>query len=214
MKACKGDVVASVLEVGADHVRWNPVVRRWSGIALVTAIVGSGVGTGAIAAAAGPLRLGSAAASRGPVAAAPAVTVRRIPWRSVGTVTGLSGPVVASTGPAPARADLPGTPPARTRSVARTIARHLAAGNTEVARTVIPYEIYRSTGCRVDFLSTTVDPSKKRAVKEEREARGARLERTRGALGRDAVAHAAEDTDDGMQLHVIVANQCPTRSGA
>jgi hypothetical protein len=97
--------------------------------------------------------------------------------------------------------------------VARSIARHLAAGNTEVARHVIPYEIYRSTGCRVDFLSTTVDPSKKRAVKAEREARGSRLERARSVLGRKAVVHAAEDTDDGMQLHVIVANQCPTRRG-
>lgn len=97
--------------------------------------------------------------------------------------------------------------------MARDIARHLAAGNTEVARYVIPHEVYRSTGCRVGFLSTTIDPSKKGAVKAERKARGSRLERARGALGRDAVAHAAEPTEDGMKLHVIVAQQCPVRSG-
>jgi hypothetical protein len=97
--------------------------------------------------------------------------------------------------------------------VARNIAHHLAAGNTEVARHVIPYEVYRATGCRVGFLSTTIDPMQRDAVKAERKARGSRLDRARGALSREAVAHAAVPTDSGMKLHVIVAQRCPVRRG-
>jgi hypothetical protein len=205
--------VAGVLDDRADHARWRPAIRRSSGIALVTAIIGSGVSTGALAAAAGPVRLGSAAATRRPAVAPARIKVRRIPWRSVGTMTRMRGPVVASTGPSPARAEVRRARPEGSRSVARTIARHLAAGNTEVARYVIPYEIFRSTGCRMDFLSTTIDPSQKGAVKAERKARGSRLERARGTLGREAVAHAAEPTDDGKKLHVIVARLCPVRRG-
>lgn len=205
--------MAGLLDVPADHRRWSPAVRRWSGIGLVTAIVGSGVSTGALAAAAGPVRLGSAVATRRPAIAAAPTTVHRVPWRSVGTVIHMRGPVVASTGPSPARAGLPRAQPAGSRSVAQDIAHHLAAGNTEVARHVIPYEIYRATGCRVDFLSTTIDPSQRDEVKAERKARGSRLERARSALGREAVAHAAEPTDSRMKLHVIVAQRCPVRRG-
>jgi hypothetical protein len=205
--------VAGVLDVRGDHTRWRPVVRRWSGVALVGAIVGSGVSTGALAAAAGPVRLGFAAATRRPTVAAPTFTVRRVSWRSVGTVTRMSGPVVARTGPSPARADLPTARPEGTRSVAQAIARHLAAGNTEVARYAIPHQVYRSTGCRVDFMSTTIDPSRRHAVKAERKARGSRLQQARSALGREAVAHAAEPTETGMKLHVIVAQRCPVRRG-
>ena len=206
--------MAGVLDVRADHRRWSTALRRWPGIALVTAIVGSGVVTGALAAAAGPVRLGSAVAIGGPGLAAEPITVHRVPWRSVGTVTRLRGPVAGSTGPSPARGHVDSAPPAGLRDVARTIAHHLAAGNTEVARHAIPYEVYRSTGCRVNFLSTTVDPSRRGAVKAERKARGSRLERARGALGRDAVTHVAEPTDDNMKLHVIVAQQCPERRGS
>jgi hypothetical protein len=205
--------VAGVLDDRADHARWRPAVRRWSGIALVIAIIGSGVSTGALAAAAGPARLGSAVAIRRPAVATVRIKVRRVPWRSVGTLTRMRGPVVGSTGPSPARAEPSTARPGGSRTVARTIARHLAAGNTEVARYVIPYEIYRSTGCRVGFMSTTIDPSRRDEVKAERKARGSRLERARGALGRDAVAHAAEPTASGMRLHVIVAQLCPVRRG-
>jgi hypothetical protein len=97
--------------------------------------------------------------------------------------------------------------------VARDIARHLAAGNTEVARYVIPFEIYRATGCRVGFISATVDPSQEEAVQGERQDRGSKLARARESLGRDAVAHAAEPTGDGLKIHVIVAQLCPIRRG-
>ena len=205
--------MAIVLDDRADDVRWNPAVRRWSGIVLVGLVVGSAVSTGALAAAADPVRMGSAVATRQPSVPAVRMEVRPAPSRSAGTVTRLRGPVVASTGPAPTRAELREVRPGASRDVARSIAHHLAEGNTEVARYVIPYEVHRATGCRVGFISTTVDTSRRRAVKAERKARRSWLRRSRDAVGRAAVAHAAEPTAAGQELHVIVAQLCPVRRG-
>jgi hypothetical protein len=188
-------------------------VRRWSGIVVVTALVGSVGSTGALALAASPVHLGSAVASRSPSPAAIQVKVRKPRWRSAGTISRMRGPVVASTGPAPARAALRQAGRRGSRGLARDIARHLVAGNTEVANHVIPYEVYRTTGCRVGFMSATVDPSEAGAVRGEKRDRGSRLAWARRTLGRDAVAHAAEPTGEGLRVHVIVAQLCPVRRG-
>ncbi|MGH2681768.1 MAG: hypothetical protein ACRDIX_00860 [Actinomycetota bacterium] len=196
-----------------DQHRRGPAVPRWSGVVLVAAVIASAVGTGALAVAASPLQLGSAAASRAPSPAEVTLKIRHPAKRSAGTVRRMAGPVVASTGPAPARAELRKAGPRDSRGVARNIARHLAAGNTEVARYVIPYQVYRTTGCRVGFMTATVDPAEEGAVEGEKQNRGPRLARARGSLGRDAVAHAAEPTIEGRKVHVIVAQLCPVRRG-
>jgi hypothetical protein len=188
-------------------------VRRWSGVVVVVVVVGSALGAEALAVAASPLRLGSAAASRTPSPAEVKVRGSQPARRSAGTVMRLGGPVVASTGPAPARADLRKSRARGPRGVARDIARHLAAGNTEVARYVIPFEVLRATGCRVGFMTATVDPAEEEAVHGEKQGRGSRLAQARGSLGRDAVAHAAQPTAGGLKVHVIVAQLCPVRGG-
>jgi hypothetical protein len=170
----------------AHHSR--SAVRRWSGVVVVVVVIGSALGAEALALAASPLRLGSAAASRTPSPAEVKARVRQPARRSAGTVMRLGGPVVASTGPAPARAELRKSRARGPRGVARDIARHLAAGNTEVARYVIPFEVLRATGCRVGFMTATVDPAEQEAVHGEKQGRGSRLAQARGSLGRDAVA--------------------------
>jgi hypothetical protein len=197
----------------ANENRRLPAVRRWSAVVLVTAIAGSAVSAGALAVAASPLHLGSAAASRPPSPAAIRLKVPHPGRRPPGTIINLGGPVVASTGPSPARPEPRSASRREPRSVARDIAHHLAAGNTEVARYAIPYEVYRFTGCRVGFISATVDPSHEQAVQDEKRGRGSRLARARGRLGSDAVAHAAEPTIEGLRVHVIVAQLCPVRRG-
>jgi hypothetical protein len=180
---------------------------------VVVVVIGSALGAEALAVAASPLRLGSVAASRTPSPAAVKVKVRQPTRRSAGTVIRLGGPVVASTGPAPARAELWKSHAGGPRGVARDIARHLAAGNTEVARHVIPFEVFRATGCRVGFITTTVDPAEQEAVHREKQDRGSRLAQARGSLGRGAVAHAAQPTVGGLKVHVIVAQLCAARRG-
>lgn len=193
----------------------RPVARRLSGAALVTAIVVTAVGTGALAFAANPLHLGSAVASR-PGSAADVRMKMRIPrpgWAPAGTVILLRGPVVASTGPSPARVEAHGAKVRDSGGLARDIAYHMAAGNTEVARYVIPFEARKATGCKVAFLTATVDPARKKAVRAEKKARGSRITGARGAVGHEAVAHASESTVEGLELHVIVVQTCPDRRG-
>lgn len=190
----------------------SPAVRRWSGALVLTLVVGSAVSTGALAVAAGPLRLGSAAASRQPSPEAIPVKVRHVAW-SARTATQKGGHELAQARQAHARAELRSARPRGSRSLARDIARHLAAGNPEVARYAIPYDVYRATGCRVGFASATIDPDDERAVQAEKEGRGSRVAQARGSFGRDAVAHAAEPTGEGLKVHVIVTQMCPARTG-
>lgn len=79
---------------------------------------------------------------------------------------------------------------------------------------VIPYEAHKANGCEVGFLESTVDPSRRKAERAEKKARGSRLTRARRFLGDDAVAHASESTTAGLKVHVIVVQLCPdeTRS--
>lgn len=191
----------------------NPALRRWAGVVLVTIVVGSAVTTGALAVAASPLHLGSAAASRPASPAAVGLNVPHPGRRLPGTITRMDGPVAASTGPSPARPEPRHAQRRRPGHVARDIAHHLAAGNTEVARYAIPFDVYRATGCRVRFMSATVDPSARRAAQREKRGRRSRLEQARETLGRDAVAHAAEPTVEGLEVHVILAQLCPVRRG-
>jgi hypothetical protein len=192
-----------------------PAARQLAGLALVTTMVGLALGMGAFALAAGPVRLGGAATLRRGSAAYVRVMVKvpRPGRGSAGTVNSLNGPVVASTGPAPARSEIHRVKPRASRALAEDIAFHLAAGNTEVARYVIPYEAHRANGCAVGFLTSTVDPSRRKAVRAEKKARGSRIDEARGHLGDEAVAHASEDTTGGLEVHVIVVQTCPEGTG-
>lgn len=123
----------------------------------------------------------------------------------------LRGPVVASTGPSPARAEVHRAKTRDARRLARDIAYHLAAGNPEVARYVIPFDLHRAAGCRLNFLSATVDPAERKAARAEKKARGTRIAGARGVHGDEAVAHASEATVKGFEIHVIVVQMCPDR---
>lgn len=198
-----------------DENRRRPAARRLAGVALVTSMVGLALGTGAFAFAAGPVRVGAATALRRGSAAYVRVMVKvhRPGRRSAGTVSFLNGPVVASTGPAPARSEIHRAKPRASRALAENIAFHLAAGNTEVARYVIPFEAHKANGCAVWFLTSTVDPSHRKAVRAEKKARGSRINEARGYLEDEAVAHASEATIGGLKVHVIVVQTCPDGTG-
>lgn len=130
--------------------------------------------------------------------------------RTAGQAVALSETVAASGGPVlPWTAAAAVRLPASSKSVARDMAFHIAAGNPEVARYAIPYEMARFTGCRIGSFIATIDPGTPDEVQAEKKARGDLMSWAREGLGDDAVAHASSATEDGLMVHVIVAQHCP-----